>query len=186
MMQLWAWTPLFAAGTFVYKVSRATAKRKQHFLWSLKSLVDSKIKWNDVAHFPGVTGTIECTYVRIICPNKENAIVLFFIIILSYTQNIYIKFKKKMRQGSPRKPIRLVYRNTFKIMFPNRPFYRYGGHIECIRFKEYYGMPRGHSLGIYARFSGKKRTWMHISREKGDRYDIQRRYNNLFLGKHLT
>ena len=23
------------------------------------------------------------------------------------------------------------------------PFYRYGGHIELIRFKEYYGMPRG-------------------------------------------
>ena len=26
----------------------------------------------------------------------------------------------------------------------NRPFYRYGSHIELIRFKEYYGMPRGH------------------------------------------
>ena len=25
-----------------------------------------------------------------------------------------------------------------------RPFYRYGGHIELIRFKEYYRMPRGH------------------------------------------
>ena len=25
----------------------------------------------------------------------------------------------------------------------NRPFYRYGGHIEFIRFKEYYGMPGG-------------------------------------------
>ena len=41
----------------------------------------------------------------------------------------------------------------------NRPFYRYGGHIELITFKEYYGMPRGHELdpiysfGIYARFS---------------------------------
>ena len=23
------------------------------------------------------------------------------------------------------------------------PFYRYGGHIELIRFKEYYGMPNG-------------------------------------------
>ena len=42
----------------------------------------------------------------------------------------------------------------------NRPFYRYGGHIELIRFKEYYGMSRGHecdpiySPSIYARFSG--------------------------------
>ena len=26
----------------------------------------------------------------------------------------------------------------------NRPFYRYGGHIALIRFKEYYRMPRGH------------------------------------------
>ena len=26
----------------------------------------------------------------------------------------------------------------------NRPFYRYGGHLELIRFKEYYRMPRGH------------------------------------------
>ena len=26
----------------------------------------------------------------------------------------------------------------------NRPLYRYGGHIELIRFKEYYRMPRGH------------------------------------------
>ena len=25
----------------------------------------------------------------------------------------------------------------------NRPFYRHGGHIESIRFKEYYRMPRG-------------------------------------------
>ena len=26
----------------------------------------------------------------------------------------------------------------------NRPFYRYGGHIELIRFNKYYRMPRGH------------------------------------------
>ena len=42
----------------------------------------------------------------------------------------------------------------------NRPFYRYGGHIELIRFKEHYGMPWGHQhyrlylFSIYARFSG--------------------------------
>ena len=51
--------------------------------------------------------------------------------------------------------------------FPNvpgdyRPLYRYRGHIELVRFKEYYGMPGGghehdpiYSLSIYARFSGK-------------------------------
>ena len=30
------------------------------------------------------------------------------------------------------------------VLYSNRPFYRYGGHIELIGFKEYYGMPRGH------------------------------------------
>jgi len=49
-----------------------------------------------------------------------------------------------------------------------RAFHRYGGHIEFIRFKEYYRLRRGHSLSIYARFSGKKRTSLYISREKGD------------------
>ena len=50
-------------------------------------------------------------------------------------------------------------------------------------------MPKGHSLSIYARFSGKKRTSMYISREKGDHYYIQTRHDNpfsrgnLFLGK---
>ena len=42
------------------------------------------------------------------------------------------------------------------MLYLNRPFYRYDGHIELIRFKEYYGMPKGHeldstySLSIYA------------------------------------
>ena len=50
-------------------------------------------------------------------------------------------------------------------------------------------MTGGHSLGIYASFSGKKRTSMFISREKGDHYYIQTRHDdlffhyNLFLGK---
>ena len=63
----------------------------------------------------------------------------------------------------------------------NRPFYRYSGHIEFIRFKECYGMPRGHSLSIYSPFSGKERTSTYISREKGDRYYIQRRHKDLFF-----
>ena len=47
------------------------------------------------------------------------------------------------------------------------------------------GCPGGHSLTIYAGFSGKKRTAMHISREKGDRYYIQRRHNDLFFSLHF-
>ena len=41
-------------------------------------------------------------------------------------------------------------------------------------------MPRGHSLSIYVHFSGKKRTSLYISREKGDHYYIQTRLNDLF------
>ena len=35
-------------------------------------------------------------------------------------------------------------------------------------------------LPIYARFSGKKRTSLYLSREKGDHYYIQTRHNDLF------
>ena len=55
------------------------------------------------------------------------------------------------------------------------------GHIEFIRFKEYYGIPRGHSLSIYARFSGKKRTSRYSSREKGEHDYIQTRHKDLFF-----
>ena len=49
----------------------------------------------------------------------------------------------------------------------NRPFYQYGGHIELIRFKEYYRMPRAFSslvLEIWSftvYFLGKRRTVLH-------------------------
>ena len=29
-------------------------------------------------------------------------------------------------------------------LLSNTPYYQYGGHIELLGFKEYYGMPRGH------------------------------------------
>ena len=35
-------------------------------------------------------------------------------------------------------------RYVSEVVSLNRHFYRYGGHIEFIRFKEYYRMPRGH------------------------------------------
>ena len=41
-------------------------------------------------------------------------------------------------------------------------------------------MPRGHPLSIYARFSGRKRTSLYISREKGVHYYFQTRHNDLF------
>ena len=39
----------------------------------------------------------------------------------------------------------------------NRPFYRYSGHIEFIRFKGYYGMPRGGTRSVFTRAFGAKR-----------------------------
>ena len=79
---------------------------------------------------------------------------------------------------------------VFHILFDfnqvfNRPFYRYGGNIEFTRFKEYYGMPRGHSLSIYARFSGKKITSLYISWDKGVHYYIQTRHDDLFSHYNL-
>jgi len=61
--------------------------------------------------------------------------------------------------------------------------------LNLLDLKNNYGMRRGHLLSIYENFSGKKRTSMYISREKGDHYYIQTRHNdlfshnNLFLGK---
>ena len=63
--------------------------------------------------------------------------------------------------------------NARKVTIGNRLFYRYGGHIELIRFNEYYGIPRGHehdplySLSIknmvsYHIFLGKKAIYRKI------------------------
>ena len=37
-----------------------------------------------------------------------------------------------------------VYLLSVRELKANKPFYRHSGHIELIRFKEYYRMPRGH------------------------------------------
>ena len=44
----------------------------------------------------------------------------------------------------------------------NRPFYRCGGHIEFIRFKEYYGMPRGGSRSVFTPVFWAKREFQCI------------------------
>ena len=61
-----------------------------------------------------------------------------------------------------------------------QPFYQFGGHIKFTRCKKYYGMPRGHTFSICARFSGQKRTSMYVSGEKDNHYYIQTRHNDLF------
>ena len=47
-------------------------------------------------------------------------------------------------EGGATRGVMLSHIENKGIRAGNRPFYRYGGHIESIRFKEYYGMPRGH------------------------------------------
>ena len=56
----------------------------------------------------------------------------------------YIKLNGRECNSSV--PIEAVLFNSWpsSVGNPNRPFYRYGGHIELIRFEEYYRMPRGH------------------------------------------
>ena len=61
----------------------------------------------------------------------------------------------------------------------NRPFYRYGGHIEFIRFKEYYGMPRGtrsvftlaENFTVY--FSGKRQSLLHPNTARRSFFPLQ-------------
>ena len=67
----------FAAYTAVHKVSKGIAKQRAQFLSFPENLADTKRKFYDVAHFPGVIGAIDCTHIRIICPNKENALAFF-------------------------------------------------------------------------------------------------------------
>lgn len=64
---------VFAACRVIHKVSRAIAKQKRQFLSIPGNLADVKRKFYDVGNFLGVIGAIDCTHVRVICPNKENA-----------------------------------------------------------------------------------------------------------------
>ena len=78
----------------------------------------------------------------------------------------------KRKNGSSVKNTRLLTTGSC-INKPSTPFYRYVGHVEFIRFKEYYGMPRGHSLSIFfgalfrqkekfnVYFSGRRHSLLH-------------------------
>ena len=69
----------------------------------------------------------------------------------------------------------------------NRPCYRYGGHIELIRFKEDYRMPRGHELNSFVfsqpRPQGAFPRPISKAREKhpGDEVGIFERFSGHFF-----
>ena len=46
-------------------------------------------------------------------------------------------------------------------------------------------MSRRHSISIYTRFLGEKRTSVYTSREKGDHHYIQKRHNVFFFFLHF-
>ena len=64
---------VFAACKVIHKVLKGYHETKRKFLLFHGNLADTRRKFYDVAHFPGVIGAIDCTHIRIICPNKENA-----------------------------------------------------------------------------------------------------------------
>ena len=85
----------FAACSAIHKDSKAIAKHRAQFLSFPENLADTKRKFYDVAHFPGVIGAIDCTHIRIICPNKENAIA-FFLTESSFTPSTSKPFVRAM------------------------------------------------------------------------------------------
>ena len=53
-------------------------------------------------------------------------------------------FKRNIKSNRFCTTVCLIFPEITNPSSSNRPFYRYGGHIELIRFEEYYRMPRGH------------------------------------------
>lgn len=64
---------IFAVSTVIHKVSRAIAKRKGQFISFQPDLSETKRKFYEIAHFSGVVGAIDCTHVRIVCPDRDSA-----------------------------------------------------------------------------------------------------------------
>ena len=52
-------------------------KLRGQFLSFPENLADTKKTFYDVAHSRDVIGAIDCTHIRIICLNKQNAMALF-------------------------------------------------------------------------------------------------------------
>ena len=64
---------VFAACRVIHKVSRAIAKQNDNSCQSQGTWLMSRGSFMMLDTFSGVIGAIDCTHVRVICPNKENA-----------------------------------------------------------------------------------------------------------------
>lgn len=76
--------------------------------------------WHGFVLCPSLYASIYIQYFAKILSGKEKFLFIYFyfIIILPFKLNIYIKLKN-IRQVSPRKPIRLIKRTNFKNIWPN-------------------------------------------------------------------
>ena len=91
---------VFAARTVIHKVSRAIAKQKGQLLSFPENQVKTKRKLYAVAHFPDVIRAIDCTNIRIIYPNKENAMSFvnryqFVVVMPLLASNIVARIESK-------------------------------------------------------------------------------------------
>ena len=63
----------------------------------------------------------------------------------------------------------------------NRPFYEYGGHIEIIRFKEYYGIPGGAlARHLRALFGEKENLNVYFLAKKGSSLHPNKAQRSIF------
>ena len=140
-----------ASAKMVSMVTATTAQVSQCFIFLLKQ------KTNALNFFL----VVEC--LRIFCGEE-----LMF--IESSAMGLVRVNEIPVKSISGKAAVNIILLDILLYIKHNRPFHRYGGHVEFIRFKEYYGMPRGHSLSIYTRFLGKKGTLLYISGGKGEHY----------------
>ena len=86
---------------------------------------------------------------------------------------LYLNMEKAFKNSTPCRKSRLH--------LTNRPFYRYGGHIEFIRFKEYSGMPRGALIQyLRALFGQKENFTVYFSRKRRSLLH-PKRHNDIFF-----
>ena len=58
----------------IHRVSRVIAKHKRQFVSFPAELHETKRRFYDIAGFPCIVGAIDCTHVRIVCPDRNNAV----------------------------------------------------------------------------------------------------------------
>ena len=118
-------------------------------------------------------------------PLKKVSVTKVIILYLGY-QRFFLQSDQELRQPKKqtahKKPLPPRVNFFVQVILLNRPFYRYGGHIEFIRFKEYY---REHISFLFLSTFWKYGLSLYISWKKGDHYYIQTQHKDLFSHYNL-